>query len=142
MTRMHSVGELTSAEEFERLLESDEPKDRERARFGAGSTTFWINVIAQRPHLKVWVVRNKLVPLEVLEVLASDGDDSVRREVAGKRKLTRQLLERLSRDASETVRAGIAYNASTPRDILFGLCSDSSEFVRLAAQDRFNGSEP
>lgn len=138
---MHSVGELTSAEEFERLLESDESKDRELARFGAGSSTFWIDVIAQRPHLKVWVVRNKLVPLEVLEVLASDDDDSVRSEVASKRRLSRQLLERLSRDTSESVRARIAHNSKTPRDILEWLCSDSSELVRIAAQKSFGGSE-
>ena len=74
----------------------------------------WQQVIAEHPEIKIWVVRNKTVPLSMLRILATDADTSVRWEVAGKRKLDDALFEALCADRDESVRRVVLTNAKCP----------------------------
>ena len=97
----------------------------------------WMDVIATRPDMRVWVAQNKTVPIGVLRVLADDEDWRVRSTVARKRKLPPELLEVLSRDPSEAVRLGVVWNRKVPEALLRSLAvGDQSEMVRRVASER------
>lgn len=127
---------IESAEEFVALRASSDPDEYGRAANDAASTDVWLDVVKERPDMRFWVAQNKTVPLEVLEVLASDNDERVRRMVASKRKLSRELFEKLARDADETIRACVARNAKVPLDVRDRLARDPSRLVREAASQR------
>lgn len=57
------------------------------------------------PHMRKWVAQNMAVPVEVLRLLAHDGDPQVRWHVAMKRKLPADLVRLLANDDDESVRA-------------------------------------
>lgn len=87
--------------------------------------------------MKVWVVRNKTVPIEILQLLSTDPDPSVRAAVASKNCLPLKLMAQLAEDGDVTVRQGIAYNKNTDREILRKLSSDPSDLVSSPARERF-----
>jgi hypothetical protein len=106
---------ISSASEFQRLRLSDDSAEQARATHEAVSDdAIWHEVIAEHPELKVWVVRNKTVPLSILRILATDNDPRVRREVAGKRKLDDALLAALCADRDEGVRRVVLTNPKCP----------------------------
>ncbi len=104
---------IMSADEFARLRLSDDPAEQARATHEAVvNLTIWQDVMTNYPDLKIWVVRNKTVPLEILRLLATDPDPRVRREVAGKRKVDHALFLQLMADPDESVRFAARNNAS------------------------------
>jgi hypothetical protein len=109
--------QITSAAEFARLRLSDALTEQARASNEAAADGVWLDVIAQYPDLKKWVVHNKTVPLEILRLLAGDEDRHVRSAVARKRKLDRALFEKLSCDQHEVVCRCLAANPKCPQDI-------------------------
>ncbi len=128
---------ITSAAEFTRLRLSDDPSEQARATHEAmAHHRIWQDIIAHHPDLKIWVVRNKTVPLDVLRQLALDADPRVRREVAGKRKLDRALFLQLVMDADESVRTALQNNAKLPIDLKRGaLYSRHDAYQLLRALD-------
>jgi hypothetical protein len=127
---------IDSAEEFVRLRTSEGPEDYNRAANEAATVEVWKDVIRRFPDMKQWVIHNKQIQLEILELMARDTSASIRSCVADKRKLGAQLFEALSRDADEGVRARIAYNQKVPVEILQRLAADEAELVRQAAATR------
>jgi hypothetical protein len=127
---------ITSAAEFFRLRESHEPEEYHRAAHDEASTDIWIEVIDQRPDMRFWVAQNKTVPIEVLEILASDSDPNVRDMVARKRKITEVIALRLADDPDETVRAALAVNKKLPPSAEAKLQHDESELVVAALKNR------
>jgi hypothetical protein len=102
----------------------------------------WLEVIDRYPALKSWVVHNKTIPIEILRLLASDEDPSIRRDVSRKNKVLSRnkidlpLVEAFSRDPDEEVRADVAGNRDTPRHIVERLAEDSSSWVFVKARQR------
>ncbi len=107
---------ISSAEEFGQLRMSDCEDEQRRARHESAEEAVWRSVIADYPELKVWVVRNKTVPIEILRLLATDVDPRVRREVAAKRKLDHALFAALAKDSNEIVRRAVTLNANCPAE--------------------------
>ena len=127
---------IVSADEFVRLRTSDEPEEYRRAALEDASESVWLDVVEHYPDMKIWVTRNKTVPLTILRILADDPDVMVREAVASKRKLDRNLFVRLARDPEESVRLSIVRNAKVPQDLLVLLCEDAEPYVRQVARER------
>ncbi|VXA57566.1 conserved hypothetical protein [Acinetobacter proteolyticus] len=127
---------IKSAEEFILLRNSETRDEYMRAAYENASDLVWIEVISRFPEMREWVAYNKTVPLNILEALARDENESVRATVAMKRKLSPELFDLLSRDNSEEVRHRIACNIKTPIYILKMLTNDPIMFVREAALKR------
>ena len=127
---------INSAEEFVRLRTSEDPQGYHRAANDEATVEVWKDVIQRFPEMKQWVIHNKQVQLEILELMARDPSASIRSCVADKRKLGAQLFDALSRDADESVRARIAWNQKVPVEILQRLAGDETELVRQAAATR------
>jgi hypothetical protein len=102
---------ITSAAAFFKLRTSEDPAEQARATHEEAPEQIWRDVIAEHPALKIWVVRNKTVPLSILRILARDPDARIRREVAGKRKLDAALFALLAADDDESVRFAVRNNA-------------------------------
>ena len=132
---------IESAEEFVRLRESEIEEEYERAATDELPLNVCLDIIARFPHKKQWVVINKTVPIEILELLADDEDENVRFEVASKRKLTRDLFLKLSKDPDATVRGRIVFNAKTPIDILRGMYPDSWDHLNEPLRKRIEDYE-
>lgn len=124
---------INSAEEFILLRNSETRDEYIRAASEDASDLVWIDVISRFPEMREWVAYNKTVPLNILEILARDENESVRAAVAMKRKLSPELFDLLSRDSSEEVRHRIACNKKSPIYILKTLTNDPIMFIREAA---------
>ena len=132
---------IESAEEFVRLRESEIEEEYERAATDELPLNVCLDIIARFPHKKQWVVINKTVPIEILELLAVDPNPEVRWWVATKRKLTRDLFLKLSKDPDATVRERIACNAKTPIDILRGMYPDEWDYINETLEERIKAYE-
>ncbi len=108
-------GMITSAEEFRDSRLSEDPEEYLRAGREEAPLQVWRDAISRFPDLKVWVVYNKTVPLEILHELSMDEDEVIRKRVADRRKLDKDLFWRLARDPGVSVRGTIAGNAKAPR---------------------------
>ena len=127
---------ITSAAEFYRLRESENPEEYHRAAHEEAPVEVWMDVIEQRPEMRFWAAQNKTVPVQVLEILASDDDTKVRDMVARKRKITEEIALLLASDADETVRAALARNRKLPKSALSKLQRDKSSLVLEALETR------
>jgi len=123
---------IDSADEFIRLRYSDDPSEYRRA----ASEPAALELIEQHPDSRVWVARNKTVPVEVLSILAGDSSPDVRFAVSTKRKLTPELLERLADDPDESVRLQVARHQNTSKWTLERLGRDEWENVASVATER------
>jgi len=106
-----------------------------RAAIEAAPMEVWQDVIRLYPDYKIWVVLNKAVPHEILDLLAGDVDSRIRETVASKRKASAALLQRLGSDASDEVRASVARNRSTPKALLEDLARDPVPWVAQRAAE-------
>lgn len=127
---------IKSAREFVELRMSSKQEDYLRAAADTAPLEVWMEIIRTFPDMKVWVVRNKTVPIEILALLASDPDSSVRSAVAMKNKLPQELMSLLAGDADESVRQRIAYNKNVDAVTLEKLSRDQSEMVSSSARER------
>lgn len=129
---------IESAEEFIRLRTSDLKAEYDRAAHDEAPLSVWWELVRTHPDMKVWVVHNKTVPLEILDALSTDADAAVRRAVARKRRASPEILERLARDPNESVRHAVAYNATAPEHVLKILLDDDWAPVAAAAKQRLS----
>lgn len=132
---------IESVEEFVALRRGDE-SEQQRASLEPAPISVWLDVIRLYPEMKSWVVHNKTVPVEILEILGRDPDKNVRFVVAAKRKCPLHLLEALATDESPEVRLRVAYNAKTPREILVRMLQDPWERVVEVASSRLGKNHP
>jgi hypothetical protein len=93
---------IISAEEFVRLRTSDLPEDQDKASHDFADFSVWIDVIKDHPELKIWVIHNKTIPIEILHLLSKDEDSNVRSAVARKRKIDDAIFNLLATDPDET----------------------------------------
>jgi hypothetical protein len=132
---------IRSAEEFIALRYSDDLDEQRRASLEPASLEVWTELIESCPDARMWVAHNKTVPLEILRVLASDPDSTVRLTVAMKRKLTPDILEGMAADSHESVRLQVARHRRTPRSVLERLLADDWSEVRKLARDRIENDD-
>lgn len=133
---------ISSAKEFIKLRTSANKEEYRRSANDSAPIEVWWEIIRNHSDMVIWVIRNKTVPLEILQELSSSPDSNVRYEIANKRKLDRQLFEKLSKDPNEVVRARISYNKKVPQDILEALANDPEPLVNEAAKLQLNGRKP
>lgn len=126
---------IGTAEEFLQLLRSDSPEESRSAVTRPTAPGVLLQVANIAPSERVWVVRNKSVPPELLAELAGDSDVDVRFSIASKRRVTADVLRRLARDPEESVRAQVARNKNTDTETLQRLSSDALGMVRSEALD-------
>ena len=140
---MSVLGEemIETAEEFVRLRTSDVEEEYYRAAHEPASLHVWLEVIAKYPDMRFWVAHNKTVPLEILDILAKDGDSKVRSMVASKNKLTPKLLEQLSRDDHESVRQTVACHRKVSIPVLERLTKDPQIIVATVASEKLSKRE-
>ena len=129
---------IESVEEFYRLRNSEDPEEYKRAANEEAPIEIWYEVLERFPDLKVWVIHNKTVPEELLRLLSTDSDSSVRRRVADKRKCPVDILAKLAKDSDEAVRLRVACNPKVTREILETLTTDSWDEVVIVSQNRLD----
>jgi hypothetical protein len=107
---------INSADEFIQLRQSEDLNMQRRAGNDSADISVWHEIVQRFPDLKSWVVQNKTIPLEILELLAKDKDPNVRSEVARKRKISDAIFSYLSVDVDENVRYALMCNTKLPLD--------------------------
>lgn len=127
---------ILSAEEFIRLRSSDDLAQQKRAVSEAATVDTWHKVLDRYPDYKVWVIRNKTVPIEILELLSADGDPKIRAEVAAKRKINKDIISKLAQDQDENVRHALMRNAKLSSDDITLIDTSDSPFLRQALRER------
>lgn len=132
---------ITSAKEFIRLRTSELKEEYDCAANDQAPLDVWWELVRNHPDMKVWVVHNKTVPLEILYALSTDQDTTVRGAVARKRKASFEILERLAHDPDASVRYAVACNKNTPPPILKMLLGDKWDVVTEKVKARLSELE-
>ena len=120
---------IKTAEEFIRLRTSEVLEEYLRAAHDTADISTWIEVIEKHPDFKRWVIHNKTVPIEILELLTLDMDPNVRSEVAIKRKINDKIFVTLSRDKDENVRYALMCNTKLSIDKLKQIETNDSAWL-------------
>ncbi len=107
---------INSALEFITLRQSDNKDEQDRASNENADISVWLDIISNYPEFKTWVIHNKTVPVEILEILCTDEDSNIRSDVARKRKLNDKIFNLLSIDLDENVRYALMCNTKLTLD--------------------------
>jgi hypothetical protein len=127
---------IESAEEFVRLVESDDPEERRRSAWESASDQVWRDVIQKDPDMHFWIAQNRTVSLDILWLLSESPDWRARFRVATKRIATPELLDLLSRDTHDAVLSTVVVNPNTPVSALRRLADHSWAEVYEKARER------
>lgn len=122
---------INTSEEFISLRETNDP----RSALDEAPLAVWQQIVDLYPEMQEWVVRNKTIPLEILEYLVTSPDYRVRRAIAEKRKCSHVLFEKLASDPCNGIKLTVALNRKTPVYILQRLALDECKEVSVAAHD-------
>lgn len=125
---------IRTAAEFVELCESHDPEDINKTLSESAVFEIWVEIVESYPERRIDVAQNRTIPQEIILILASCGDETVRSLIAQKRKLPVDLFSKLAEDPEETVRRKIAANQKTPLEVLQNLTSDPIESVASVAQ--------
>lgn len=127
---------ISSAEEFVRLRLSDNQDEYLRAAWDEAPIEVWLEIIDNYPDMRFWVAQNKMVPAEILEILAEDPSDRVRFMVASKNKLSERLQLKMALDSDSSVRMRIVMNKKATNSVLIILSEDKDEEIRQKAIEK------
>jgi hypothetical protein len=127
---------IMNAQEFLQQRTSKNGENYLRASTEEAPLEVWTEIAENFPDMKIWVVRNKTVPVETLRRLAADSAHDVRVAVATKNKLPEDLMMQLAADVDESVRERIAFNKNAPKAVLEHLANDPIERIALKARTR------
>ncbi len=125
---------IRDAEEFIKLCLGQDPEEINKTLSDNAALETWFEVIKKYPGRRIDVAQNRTIPEEVMRILASCDDPTVRSLIAQKRRLVPDLFSLLARDPDETVRRAIAANQKTPLELVRGLTADSIESVASVAE--------
>jgi hypothetical protein len=109
---------IQTAQEFITLRTSQDVAEQKRATNEEAPLSVWQEIIATFPEYKIWIVRNKTVPVEILETLCEDKNEVIRAEIASKRKINDSIFSILSKDENENVRYALMLNKSLTKQQL------------------------
>lgn len=107
---------IKNVEEFITLKQSHNIDDQYRASHDTADISVWLEVIKNYPDFKNWVIHNKTIQIEILEILCADTDPNVRSAVARKRKMNYYIFNSLSVDPDENVRYELMCNTKLTLD--------------------------
>ncbi|GGK35826.1 hypothetical protein GCM10007962_32710 [Yeosuana aromativorans] len=121
---------IQTPEEFIRLRTSEDLNDQRTSATDSADIKTWLEIIENYPEMKEWVAHNKTVPLEILEVLATDKDEKVRCVVARKRKINNRIFDLLKADSDKTVRHALICNTGLALDLKKKIKIDDSGWLK------------
>ena len=129
---------IKDADEFYRLRNSELPEEYNRASNESAELETWLNVIEKYSDLKVWVIHNKTIQIEILEKLVKDADPNVRSAVARKRKINDKIIKLLSNDTNENVKYSLICNTKMGLEHLNNISTDGSDWFKNELQKKIN----
>jgi hypothetical protein len=132
---------IKSADEFVRLRTSEIKAEYDRSAHDAADISTWTEVIEKYPDHKEWVIYNKTVQIEILELLTSDRNPSIRSAVARKRKINDKIFETLAKDKDENVRYALMCNTTLSIDKLKQIETADSDWLIRELDERIKGIE-
>lgn len=127
---------IKTVDEFITLIQSDNIDEQYRATHDTADISVWLEVIKNYPDFKTWVIHNKTIQIEILEILCGDKDPKVRSDVARKRKINDAIFNALSVDSDETVRYTLMCNTNLSADKIKTIKVDDSNWLRKQLEDR------
>jgi hypothetical protein len=127
---------INSAEEFVRLRTSNNMDEYLKAAWDEAPVEIWLDVIRKFPEMKKWVAHNKSIPIEIMEILSDDEDESVRFNIASKNRLPEYLQLKLAKDSDSSVRQRIVYNKKATLKSIELLLNDEDEEIKEKARNR------
>lgn len=130
---------IESAEEFKMLRESNVFEEYNKSANDNASIDVWISIIKKYPELKHWVIHNKTIQLNILELLARDERPEIRADVARKRKIINtEVFNILAKDHDENVRLALANNTNITIDKINSIVMSDidSEWFRSKIDER------
>ena len=133
---------ITTAEEFVYLRQSCDLKEQQQASQDFADLNVWLSVIEKYPDFKKWVIHNKTIQIEILEILANDNDPKIRSEVARKRKINDVIFEKLSIDFDEEVRYALLYNTKLTKQQIEKIKVEDSEWLKEKLVERLENIKP
>jgi hypothetical protein len=83
---------IESADQFVLLRTSEDIELYQRVANEPATDKVWKEVIKKYPDIKIWVARNKTVPVSILHVLSCDENAEVRHAVAMKHKSGQEIF--------------------------------------------------
>ena len=86
-------------------------------------------IIQEKPELKDYILNIRKLSPEVLDLIAREGDDSLKRRISAKYPLLRRTYEFLAQQ-SDGVKIALCSNKKLPEDIRKELASNGSRFVK------------
>lgn len=120
---------IKTADEFIALRQSDNLDERHRASHDNADINVWLDIIKNYPDFKTWVIHNKTIQIEILEILCEDKDPNVRSDVARKRKINDKIFNLLSVDPDENVRYALMCNTNLTLDKKQNIKMDDSQWL-------------
>lgn len=132
---------IKSPDEFIRLRTSEKKEEYDRATYDTADISTWTELIDNHPDYKQWVIHNKTVPIEILEILTLDSDPNIRSLVAKKRKINEKIFEALSTDKDENVRHSLIYNSGLTIEKLKQINTTDSDWLTGQLRQRLTEFE-
>ncbi len=131
---------IKTVDEFISLRQSDNTDEQYRASHDNADINVWLGVIKNYPDFKTWVIHNKTIQIEILEILSADNNPNVRADVARKRKINDTIFEALSVDPDENVRYALMCNTNLPIDKIKAIKVDDSTWLKEQLADKINNA--
>jgi len=121
---------IGTADEFIRLRQSNGMSDQYRANHDTANVSVWLKIIKTYPDFKYWVIHNKTIQIEVLEILCVDKDPKIRSAVARKKKINDKIFDILRIDSDINVRYTLLCNTKLPLEKIKTVKVDDSDWLK------------
>ncbi len=132
---------ITTAKEFIRLRESDNLKEQYRASYEEADLKVWLEIIDMYPEFRTWVIHNKTIQIEILEILSKNPNPDVRLSVARKRKISEKIKFDLAQDIDENVRFALMSNTKLNIEELKRIKVDDSVWLQQKLNEKIKNAK-
>jgi hypothetical protein len=132
---------IKTVDEFITLRQSENMDEQYRASHDNADLNVWLEVIKNYPDLKTWVIHNKTIQIEILEILCADTDQNVRSAVARKRKINEFIFNVLSVDPDENVRYALMCNTKLTVNKIKTIKIDDSVWLKNQLADKIKNTK-
>ena len=129
---------ISTVEEYIRLCDSDCQTDNRRTVMEELSQEVISKILHDYTDRISWLIHNKFIPADVLEILADSPDEDIRFTIAMKRCCNKRTFEKLSQDKSDSIRLMLVRNSKIPIEVLEDLILDKNEEISATAKKRIS----